>query len=170
VSDADRQFVVLGQISGLFGVRGWVKVFSHTEPRENILSYSPLYLRQGESWQPSKVIEGRRQGKAVVVHFAGIDDRDQAAVLIGTDIAVSREQLPALKADEYYWADLEGLRVINLEGVELGTVSHLFSTGANDVMVVGGERERMIPFVQGDYVRSVDVGKGKILVDWDEDF
>lgn len=162
--------VVLGRISGLFGVRGWVKVYSHTEPRENIAGYRDWYLQRDGDWQPVRVEQGRRQGKGVVVKLVGIDDRDQAAGLIDCDIAVDRDQLPPLPPGEYYWADLEGLRVVTLEGVELGRVSHLFATGANDVMVVAGERERLLPFVQPDIIRRVDPEQGLIEVDWDPDF
>jgi 16S rRNA processing protein RimM len=170
VSDTDRQYIVLGQINGLHGVKGWVKVFSHTEPRENILKYRTWFLKRGSVWQPCKVLSGRRQGKTVVVQLEGINDRDQAAALLGTDIAITRDQLPPPAANEYYWTDLEGLQVSNLAGEELGTVSHLFSTGANDVMVVQGAKEHLIPFVQGEYIQSIDLEQGRIEVDWDSEF
>jgi len=162
--------VVLGRISGLFGVRGWVKVYSYTEPRENIAGYHDWYLQCDGDWRPARVEQGRRHGKGVVVKLAGIEDRDRAAGLIDCDIAVDRDQLPPLPPGEYYWTDLEGLRVVTLEGTELGRVSHLFATGANDVMVVEGERERLLPFVQPDIIRRVDPEQGLIEVDWDPDF
>jgi 16S rRNA processing protein RimM len=90
--------------------------------------------------------------------------------LIDCDIAVQREQLPALESGEYYWTDLQGLRVVNLEGVELGVVSHLFETGANDVLVVRGERERLIPYTTGEAIQEVDLDHGQITVDWDPEF
>lgn len=170
MSENAEQKVILGRINGLFGVRGWLKVFSHTEPRENIIDYRPWYLHRDGNWKPYEVRQGRRHGKGVVVQLAGIEDRDQAATLIGSDIAVDRAQLPALPAGEYYWTDLEGLKVLTLEGVALGQVSHLFATGANDVMVVRGERERMLPFVQPDVIRQVDLERGVIEVDWDPEF
>ena len=160
----------MGRVSGLFGVRGWIKVYSHTSPKEGILSYSPWYIRHGEVWEARKLLAGHRQGKGVVAHLVGCDDRDQAAQLQGCDIAVRREQLPDLSAGEYYWTDLQGLRVVNLQGVELGRVSHLFETGANDVLVVEGERERLIPYTWGEAVRSVDLEAGLMVVDWDPDF
>lgn len=162
--------VVLGRVSGLFGVRGWVKVYSHTEPRENIAGYPDWYLQCDGDWQPVRVEQGRRHGKGVVVKLVGIEDRDQAAGLIDCDIAIDRDQLPPLPPGEYYWTDLEGLRVVTLEGTELGRVSHLFATGANDVMVVTGERERLLPFVQPDIIRRVDPEQGLIEVDWDPEF
>jgi 16S rRNA processing protein RimM len=150
----------------LFGVRGWVKVHSDTRPREGILKYSPWQLRLGGQWREVALAEGRRQGAGVIARFDGVTDRDQAAALVGAEIAVGIEQLPAPKKGEYYWAQLEGLRVVNRQGVELGTVSHLFETGANDVMVVRGDRERLIPFTR-HAVDEVDVKAGWIRVDWD---
>jgi 16S rRNA processing protein RimM len=166
----DDEMIILGRISGLFGVKGWVKIYSHTSPREGILRYKTLYLKQDGSWQAFELAAGQAQGKGVVAKLAGYDDRDQAASLIGVDIAIKRDQLPPLQAGEYYWTDLEGLRVENLEGVDLGVVSHLFETGANDVLVVKGERERLIPYTQGMAVKEVDLQAGRILVDWDPEF
>lgn len=165
-----RDWVVLGRVSGLYGVQGWVKVYSHTEPREGILGYSPLHLDIGGGWRPYAVAAGRAHGKGVVLRFEGIADRDAAAALLGSDIAIRRSQLPPARPGEYYWADLEGLRVINLEGVTLGVVDHLFATGANDVLVVKGERERLLPFLSGRVVQSVDLEAGMMKVDWDADF
>lgn len=164
------EMIILGRISGLFGVRGWVKVYSHTSPREGVLGYKTWYLKRPEGWMPYKLATGRVQGKGVVARLAGFDDREQAAGLIGLEIAVRREQLPKLKPGEYYWSDLEGLRVENLEGVDLGVVSHLFETGANDVLVVEGDRERLIPYTRGEAVQRVDLESGRIIVDWDPDF
>jgi 16S rRNA processing protein RimM len=160
--------VVLGRIVGVYGVRGWVKIFSETEPREAILDYSPWLL--GPTHEPRRVVEGRRHGKGVVARLTGCDDRDQAAVLVDQEIAVERGQLPPPAPDELYWADLEGLQVIGPDGVPLGVVDHLFSTGANDVLVVIGERERLIPFAWGEVIKSVDLADGRIEVDWDPDF
>jgi 16S rRNA processing protein RimM len=160
--------VVLGRIVGVFGVLGWVKVFSETEPREAILGYSPWLVGPGQ--EPRRVIEGRRHGKGVVAHLAGCDDRDQAAALVDREIAVERDQLPPPAPDEWYWADLEGLEVWGPDRVRLGVVDHLFSTGVNDVLVVSGERERLIPFTWGEVIQSVDLARGRIEVDWDPDF
>ena len=114
--------------------------------------------------------EGRAHGAGVVVKFAGYDDRDQAATLIQSDIAIRRTQLPPAAPGEYYWADLAGLQVVTLEGVELGTVDRIFATGANDVLIVKGERERLLPFVKGQVIVEVDLKLGRLRVDWDPDF
>lgn len=170
VSESAQQMIVVGKISGVYGVRGWCKVFSHTEPRDNILMYSPWYLRKGNTWQTAEVIEGRQQGKGIIVHLQGCDDRDAAAALMGTEVAIKPEQRASLAADEYYWSDLIGCQVETVDGVNLGHIERMMETGANDVIVVVGERERLIPFVQGDVVVEVDIAARRIRVDWDPDF
>lgn len=162
------RMLIVGRISGVYGVRGWVKIFSETDPRENILTYSPWYL--GASHDPREPAEGRLQGKVLVARLKGCDDRDEAAALVGQDISVRRDQLPPPRADELYWVDLEGMAVVTADGVSLGRVSHLFSTSANDVLVVKGERERLIPFIWEYVIREVDFDRNMILVDWDPDF
>lgn len=169
-ADGAPRWVVVGEVSGVFGVRGWVRVFSHTDPRENILHLSPWYLGGPGGWAACRLVEGRSHAKGIVVRIEGCDDRDQAATLVGKQIAVDRAQLPPPAEDEIYWADLEGLRVSNLEGIELGVVDHLFSTGANDVLVVRGSRERLIPFVWDEVVREVALDRRELRVDWDPDF
>lgn len=157
---------MVGRIIGLYGVRGWVRVFSETAPMENILGLSPWLV----AGQRREVLDGRRHGKGLVARLAGCEDRDQAAALVGAAIAIRRAQLPPPEPDEFYWADLEGLAVTTLGGVALGRVSRLFATGANDVLVVQGERERLVPFVWDQVIRAVDLEQGQILVDWDPDF
>ena len=165
----DPRWVILGRISGLFGVRGWVKVFSHTSPRSNILEHKTWYLLTAGGRERIRLKAGRVHGKGIVAQLEGFDDRDRAAELLGTDIAVPREQLPQAAEGEYYWTDLEGLRVQTLKGEELGRIDHLFETGSNDVMVVKGERERLIPFID-QVISAVDLEAGVITVDWDPDF
>jgi 16S rRNA processing protein RimM len=164
-------FVILGRVSGVHGLRGWVKVYAETRTREDILRYQPWYLREPSGWQARRPVEGRVQSSGVVVvRLEGVESIDQARTLIDAEIAVKRAQLPKPKRGEYYWSDLEGMRVVNVEGAELGTVSHLFETGANDVLVVrDGERERLIPFTKGA-VKKVDLVAREIRVDWDPEF
>ena len=161
----DRR-VAIGRIAGLFGVAGWVKVFSYTRPREAILRYSPWQVEVGGVWRTLEVAEGRSQGQGIVARLNGYTDRNQAAELVKAEVAISPAQLPATEEREFYWAELEGLRVLNTAGLELGRVSHLFETGANDVLVVRGERERLIPFAER-VVQKVDLDAGVIHVDWD---
>jgi 16S rRNA processing protein RimM len=167
---AQSEFIEMGRITGLYGVRGWVKVYSHTEPRDNILEYSPWYLRVDGKWTPIEPVEGRVHGKGVVVRLDGYTDRDAAARLIGAEIAIHSAQLPAAGEGEYYWSDLIGLKVVNTAGAELGQVEYLLETGANDVLVVKGERERLIPYTPGQAVVKVDLKAGVLTVEWDPEF
>jgi 16S rRNA processing protein RimM len=159
--------VVLGRITGLFGVRGWVKVFSYTEPREAVLNYKHWLLRKQGEWQSATVAEGRRHGKTVIVRVEGFDDRDRSAELIGSEIGIPRSEMPEAGEGQYYWSDLEGMRVVHKGGSELGTVEYLLETGAHDVMVVTGEKERLIPFVRNEVIIDVDLDEGVITVDWE---
>jgi 16S rRNA processing protein RimM len=161
--------ILLGRISGVFGVRGEIKIESWTDPREAIFRYQPWTLVRGESSSPMAGVRGRTHGQALVATVPGVDDRDRAQELVGFEIRVPRSALPPPKPGEYYWVDLEGLNVVTVEGVALGTVSHLLETGANHVLVVHGDRERLIPFVQ-PYLVSVDFDASRIVVDWDPDF
>lgn len=166
----DHRLVLVGRIVGVFGVAGAVKLHSYTEPRENIFRYRPWLVRLGETTREIATPKGKAQGKGIVATLPGVDDRDAAAALMGADVYVRRDALPKAAPGELYWSDLEGLRVRTVEGRELGTVSHLFATGANDVIVVKGERERLIPFIRDSVVREVDLAAGTMLVDWDPDF
>ncbi len=163
-------YIDVGEISGVFGVKGWVKVFSFTDPRENILAYSPWRLQKGNDAIEVKVFQGRVQGKSVVASLTNIEGRDAATLLIGYKIQVHIDCLPKPEVDEYYWHTLIGLQVVTTNGVDLGTVATLIETGANDVLVVQGERERLIPFIQADVVLNIDLTAKTILVDWDPEF
>lgn len=162
--------LIVGRVTGLYGIRGWVKVFSYTEPLENIIDYSPWTIEIGGDRREYRVAEGRMHGKGVVARLEGFEDRDSAARLLGADIGIGRDRLPELPPGQWYHADLEGLEVITGDGVTLGRVRHLFETGANAVMVVDGERERLVPFVHGKVVLGVDLDSGVIRVDWDPEF
>ncbi len=163
---ADKDFVSLGYINGVFGVKGWVKVFSYTRPRAGILDYDTWYLNR----EPVKVTHGHPQGQGVVAKFEHINDRDQARLLTRVEIEVKREQLPSLTQDDYYWSDLEGLEVFNLSGERLGQVNYLMETGANDVLVLKGEQACLIPWKIPEIVKQVDLQQGRIDVDWEADF
>ena len=126
-------------------------------------------MKDAES-KHAKVIDGKLQGKVVVAQLEGVNDRDLAASLIGWDIFITPEQLPKAAQDEYYWSDLIGLHVETDLGISLGIVDGLLETGANDVVIVKGERERVIPFLQGQTIKNIDLDAGRMIVDWDPDF
>jgi 16S rRNA processing protein RimM len=168
---AEERWVEVGKIVGLSGVKGEVKLESYTEPRTRIFSYQPWLLKSALGDIEISGCSGRAQGKGIVAKLPEIVDRDGAARFVGSEVWVRRAALPKPKRGEYYWADLEGLEVVNVEGAKLGRVSHLVATGANDVLVASdGKRERLIPFVIDDYVKEVDFESGRITVDWDPAF
>ncbi|MEY1662719.1 ribosome maturation factor RimM [Isoalcanivorax beigongshangi] len=175
LSDADA--LVIGRIVAAYGIKGWVKVQSFTDPRENIFDYQPWFIRMDAGWQPIKLANGRLQGKGLVALLDGVVDRtDVERRLIGRDIAIARDTLPPAADDEIYWRDLIGLRVKLADGRDLGRLDRLFETGANDVMVVRGDRdsmdrqERLIPWLPGDVVGDIDTEAGTVEVDWDPEF
>lgn len=163
--------VLLGQINGLFGVKGWVKVFSYTRPRIKIVDYRTWYL--GDDFnRPIKLEESRSQKGGVVVKLKGIDDRDSAVKLLDQKIWIAGDQLTPLPENEYYWYQLIGLEVLDTENKPLGSIKDLFETGANDVMVIRGKgkAEHLIPYIKGQVIKSVDLDKNCMVVDWDPDF
>ena len=163
--------VLLGRIGSPFGIQGNVKVVSWTDPPAAIFSYQPWIISSPSGKELVHAAEqGRGHGTHFVASLSGITDRDQASALRGSQIFVVRSVLPSLDPDIYYWVDLEGLRVETLSGQPLGRVDHIFSTGVNDVLVVKGERERMIPLLIPDIVQSVDRRRELIQVDWDPSF
>ena len=162
--------IIVGRIVGLYGVRGWVKIRSYTQPAENILSYGPWTIGAPGRWREAQVQVGRVHGKGIVAQLAGSEDRDAARGLIGADIAVHRGQLPPAEADSYYWTDLVGLQVLDPSGRSLGTVDYVMATGANDVLVIKGDRERLIPFIREQVIKEVDLDRGRLIADWDADF
>lgn len=170
MEDSDQKLVPLGRISGVFGLQGWVKVYSDTDPMEGIVDYPEWILIRDGQQQTIKVEKGKRHGKGVIARLQGVEDRDAAELLKGRTIAVRRKDLPKLADDEYYWSDLVGMQVRTVEGTELGKVDYLFATGANDVMVVQGDRERLVPWIRNDVIRCVDLAVRMIEVDWDPDF
>ena len=161
--------IIVGRISGLFGIRGEVRVFDFSRRRGDILRYDSWLLRHEDSWREVFVREGRSHQDTVVVQLEGLQDRESARELIGTEIAIRPEQLAKLNNGEYYWHQLEGLAVVNVAGDELGIVERVMETGANDVLVVRGKSERLIPYTPNTIV-EVDLSMGKIQVDWELDF
>lgn len=169
--------LIVGRVVAVHGIRGLVKVYSYTDPTDNIFAYQPWYLRGENGWEEVETDSGRRQGKSLVVRLNGCTDRNQAEQdFIGREIAVSRDSLPSLGDGEYYWRDLIGLRVLLDDGRDIGRVERMMETGANDVLVVRGDqqsldrRERLIPWLPDQVVCRVDLQAGQLTVDWDPDF
>ena len=180
-STASDEMVMLGRVSGVYGVKGWVKIYSYTDPMEAIVDYAPWYIRPGNAaglpssgWQAVRLKHGRRHAKTVVAQFEGCDDRNAAQGFIGYEIAIKPSQLARLDGEEeFYWRDLVGLHVVNQQGIALGSVTALMETGANDVLVVRSEdtgRECLIPWTPGDAIVSVRLDTSRLLVDWQADW
>lgn len=162
--------LIVGRISGVYGVKGFVRVFSETEPRSAIAGFPELWVERAGRWERLAVEAGRVHGRGVVLKFRETVDRDAAQALIGCSLAIQRDWLPPPDEGEFYWADLQGLKVETVEGQSLGRIEGFIETGANDVMVVQGERERLIPWVRERYVTDVDLEAGRVQVDWDPEF
>ncbi len=181
-ASSGQELLVAGQVVGVFGIKGWLKVKSFTQPADNLLQYTPWWLAAdpaGNDRQEVEVDASQSRPQGYVVHLRGVDDRDQAAALMRRYILVPAESLPPLEDGDYYWHQLTGLTVVSTHGGKescLGLVSEFLETGANDVMVVAGHadaldlRERLIPYVYGQYISRVDLDAGVIWVDWDPEF
>lgn len=169
--------ITLGKITSVYGVRGWVKVYSYTDPMDQILDYESWILHRNGEERRVNVDRGKSHGKGMIAHLQGVENREDAELLAGFEIHIERSQLPELPEGEYYWWQLEGMTVKTVNGVNLGKVSHLISAGsANDVLVVhstehgDSQSERLIPYVWGEAIKAVDVAQSCITVDWDPDF
>jgi 16S rRNA processing protein RimM len=163
-------WVEMGRIGAPFGVQGWVHVESYTDPRDELLRYGAWTLKSanGERME-RRLLEGRAQGKGLVVRLEGVAGRDDAASLRGTVVEIARETLPETSAREFYRADLLGLTVRNLQGIELGLLEHFVDAPANAVMVVRGARgEHWVPATPV-HIREVKLDAGVVIVDWPAD-
>ncbi|MCL5261655.1 MAG: ribosome maturation factor RimM [Gammaproteobacteria bacterium] len=162
-------YLIVGRFGSAYGTQGWIKVYSFTHPAENILTYADWFIESGNAWTQLKLEKRSVLGKNILVKISGFDTPETVKRYTNFNIAVTRDSLPKLNPNEYYWADLQGLHVINQEGIDLGVVSEFLATGANDVMVVIGEKRRLIPYIN-DVVREVRLEKKIILVDWGVDY
>ena len=159
----------MGRIAAPYGVKGWVRVVPYTAATGNLLGYRSWWLGGVDRWNECRVSHSRVHGTAVVAQLVGCEDRVAAASLRGQEVAVPRSALPATRDNEYYWTDLLGASVVNVPGQNLGELVRILETGANAVLVVQGERERLIPFVAA-VIRDVDLPNGVIRVNWGVDY
>ncbi|WP_272690557.1 ribosome maturation factor RimM [Providencia sp. PROV011] len=168
--------IVLGKLGAAYGIRGWLKVFSSTEHAESIFDYQPWFIQRSGQWQHIEIEDWKYHNKDIIVKLGGVDDRDAAALLTNFEIAVNSTQLPELE-NEYYWKDLMGCQVVTLQGYGLGIVTDMMETGSNDVLVIKanlkdafGIKERLVPFLDGQVIKKVDLDAKLIEVDWDPGF
>lgn len=169
--------VVLGKLGSSYGIRGWLRVFSSTEHAESIFDYQPWSIKHGGRWQQIEVESWKRHNQELVIKIKGIDDRDVANTLTNCEIVVNGSLLPALEEGDYYWKDLIGCKVITDQNYDLGTVIDMMETGSNDVLVVKanlkdafGAKERLVPFIDEQVIKKVDLAARLIEVDWDPSF
>lgn len=174
MTDSDQ--LVVGSINGVYGIKGWVKVFSHTSPIEQILLYQPWSLHKGSKQVSVEVKEGKLHGKGVIALPDGFETRNDAESLVGYEIRIDSNQLPELPEGEFYWHELEGMQVVNRAGEVFGVVDRMIETGANDVMVVAAtsdsvdDEERLIPFVIDEIVDEIDMEQKTLKVNWEKDY
>ena len=166
--NGDR-IIVLGKIGGAFGVHGWVRITSYTDPVENILEYDEWLIGGADRWRPVEIEDGRVTAKGVQVKLAGTATPEEARLLVGIEIGVPRSHLPAPEPGEYYWSDLEGLEALTKDGEELGRVDHFRTTPSGSVVIVRGRREHWIPFVK-DRIVKIDLEARRIVFDWGLDW
>jgi len=169
--------ITLGKVGAVYGIKGWLKIHSFTGETDAILDYFPWSLKLGNNTQTVDVTDWRKHNKGLIVKVGGIDDRDDAQALVGSEILTSESSLPELSQGDYYWRDLIGMSVVTTKGYDLGVVSDMMETGANDVLVVKAnlndgfsKKERLIPYLFEEVVASVSVENKQICVDWDPGF
>ena len=177
--ESDDKRVILGKISTMYGVKGWLKVNSYSNPRKNIFNYPQWQIKTRNGWIIQDIEQGRPHGKTLVVKLAGCDDRDQAQLFVGSSIAVFRSQLPDTESGEHYWSDILGMDVVDTDGLELGQVKDIMETGSNDVLVVretvskkgsGKASDILIPWLIDDVIINVDADKQLITVQLDNEY
>jgi 16S rRNA processing protein RimM len=175
VGESGHENHLVGRISGVYGIKGWVRIHSYTEPADNLFGYKNWKIRRRGGWEAIAIDAGKSHGKGLVAHIGGVDDRSAAEALKGCDISVPVGEFPALGRGEYYWHQLEDLSVVTA-GELLGRVDHMLATGANDVLVVKpcngsrDDRERLIPWLRESVIKTIDLREGRIEVDWDPEF
>lgn len=169
--------IILGKVGAVYGIKGWLKIHSFTDELEAILDYFPWSLKLGNKTQTVEVTDWRKHNKGLIVKVGNIDDRDEAQALVGSEILTSESSLPDLPEGEFYWRDLIGMNVVTNKGYDLGIVTDMMETGANDVLVVKAnlndgfsKKERLIPYLLEQVIESVSSENKQICVDWDPGF
>ena len=178
MGESGSNSLTAGKITGCYGIKGWVKIHSYTDPEENLFRFGQWQLKRRGSLETVEFDEWKRHGKGMIAHIAGVDDRTLAESFKGLEIVVEADRLPALEEGDFYWHQLQGLQVWGREPetsddrVLLGSVDYLIETGANDVLVVKAnadsidDRERLVPYLPGDTIVRVSLEEGVIEVDW----
>ncbi len=166
----NESVIIVGKINGFYGLKGYLKVFSETRPRDAILDYKELKLKLNGAWKTFEIADSKIASKSLVIKFKGFEDRTSVEHLLGTVLAIEKSQLPKLPKEQFYWSELIGMQVESINGYLFGKVNSLIETGANDVLVVDHHgKDCLIPFTMHHTIVSVDLEQGVIIVDWEED-
>lgn len=172
-----QRIEVVGKLGSTYGIRGWLRIYSSTEYAESIFDYQPWFLKIKGQWQPTELESWKHHNHELIAKLKNVNDRETAQSLANVEIGVDLSVFPQLEEGDYYWHDLIGCNVVNLEGYVMGTVTEMMETGSNDVLVVRanskdafGKQERLIPFLYEQVVKRVDLTTKIIEVDWDAGF
>ena len=165
-----QEKLVIGRVSSPHGIKGWLKILSYTDPVENIFSYKSIFLKKRDDYLPFEIEDYSISGKIIRMKLKGVDDRNHSEDIAECEILINRDDLPEISSDSYYWADLIGFQIKREGGEDLGILDSFLETGSNDVMVVIGinKNRNLIPFINRDVVKTVDMEGKVIIVDWDE--
>ena len=166
----DQEKVVIGRVSSPHGIKGWLKILSYTDPLENIFSYKSIFLKKRNDYIPFEIEDYSISGKIIRMKLKGVDDRNHSEEIAECEILVNRDDLPEISSDSYYWTDLIGFQVKRMDSKDLGLLDSFFETGSNDVMVVVGKNNtrNLIPFINKEVIKSVDLESKVIIIDWNE--
>lgn len=174
---ANSELVVVGTLGAAYGTRGWLKVFSYTQEAENIFNYQPWFIKKTDEWQWIELESWKRRHQKLIIKVRNIENRDSATLLTNCEIVIDASQFSDLDSGQYYWKDLLGCQVVTVSGCKLGKVINLMETKSNDVLVVKtylknafGTREQLIPFLEGQVIKNVDLKTHIIEVNWDPNF
>jgi len=169
MKNTDTEFVVVGKIGAPFGIKGWLKIISFTDPVTNLTEFDHWFLEKGDHWETITVNGSQAHGKGIIAKLKGLNTPEEARLFTGKKIAIQRSQLPTLNQDEFYWRDLEGLTVVDQHDKILGKIAYLIETGSNDVLIVKDEqgKEIAIPYLPDDVVKRIDLETKVMHVDWE---
>ena len=166
----DQHKVVIGYVLSPHGIKGWLKVISYTDPIANFFSYKKIFINKDNEYYPYVIDDSTSSGKKIRLKLSGIDDRNQSEKLAKCEIVVNREDLPEISSESYYWADIIGFDVNSKDNINYGILDSFMETGSNDVMVViGNSYRKLIPFINNEVVKSVDIENKVIIVDWNDE-
>lgn len=164
------KWVIVGRFGRPHGIKGMISVISFTEPRDNIITYQQhWHIQLNQQWKPVTLVALTTHHKSILAQVSGYEEREAVTRLTNCEIAIPVEQLPQLEIGEYYWHQLIALKVFTVEGEALGNVVEILPTGMNDILVISGEKQYLIPYLPGRFVKEVNLAQGIIVVDWDMD-